>query len=349
MEFQERKTPSPPPHHLLQPFLDNYAFRVASLRSPSAHTFDVVKKARLSFLQSTLVGLRARSFMCVLLPFTLFFVYTTLVVLLCKKYGVDIPEETLSSSEFDYAVTVTPSLLLVFRLSRAAVRWWDSRTLYGAVIGLTRNLATRVCSSVAGQVPSKDVIVFLNALMLFACSLRSYLRKEDIKALDVKGVADEKTIEVMNAAKHKFLFALHKMRRDLRSAVGSGTRSQDLLIESCNDLIDQVGMSAGGLERINNTPLPMVYVAHLRTFLSLYLLYLPWTLLPTLGYYAILACAISSFVLLGVEGAASDVDSGAFKPDKPNHLDVDGLTIAIHDNVFQVMKEYVEGFEAKKK
>ena len=33
------------------------------------------------------------------------------------------------------------------------------------------------------------------------------------------------------------------------------------------------------------------------------------------------------------------------QPDKPNHLDVDGLTLALYGNIYQVMKEYIEGFD----
>mmetsp|Transcript_26205 Transcript_26205/g.52246 ORF Transcript_26205/g.52246 Transcript_26205/m.52246 type:complete len:348 (+) Transcript_26205:119-1162(+) len=344
MEFKERTAPPSPPHPLLLPYLESLEARNASVRQPSSGTFDVLK-SRHSYMKSTFVGLRARSFMCVLTPFLMFLSYTVVVVVLCETYAVQIPEETFSSSEFDYAVTVTLSLLLVFRLSRAAVRWWDSRTLYGAVIGITRNLATRVAAESAQEEPSQEVVEFFGTLMVFACSLRAYLRKETVLESDLAGIADAKTVAKLNASSHKFLTALHMTRRSLNYAIGRGTRSQDLCLDACMGLIDQMGMSAGGLERINNTPLPMVYVAHLRTFLSLYLLYLPWTLIPTLHYYAIIACGISSFVLLGVEGAASDVDGGAFKPDKPNHLDVDGLTLAIYSNVYTVMEEYVAGSE----
>ena len=206
--------------------------------------------------------------MCVLAPFLMFFSYTVVVVVLCETYAVQIPEETFSSSEFDYAVTVTLSLLLVFRLSRAAVRWWDSRTLYGAVIGITRNLATRVAAESAQEEPSEEVVEFFGSLMVFACSLRAYLRKETVLELDLAGIADAKTVAKLNASSHKFLTALHMTRRSLNSAIGRGTRSQDLCLDACMVLIDQMGMSAGGLERINNTPLPMVYVAHLRTVRS---------------------------------------------------------------------------------
>ena len=84
---------------------------------------------------------------------------------------------------------------------------------------------------------------------------------------DLAGIADAKTVANLNASSHKFLTSLHMARRALKRAVGAGTRSQDLCLEAGMGLLDQIGMSAGGLERINNTPLPMVYVAHLRTFL----------------------------------------------------------------------------------
>ena len=104
MEFGERSPCPPPPpatHPLLLPYLESLEARTASLRQPSSGTFDQVNKvraARHNFLRSTLVGLKARSFMCVLLPYFLFLTYAVVVVVLCEVYAVQIPEETFSSS-----------------------------------------------------------------------------------------------------------------------------------------------------------------------------------------------------------------------------------------------------------
>jgi hypothetical protein len=43
--------------------------------------------------------------------------------------------------------------------------------------------------------------------------------------------------------------------------------------------------------------------------------------------------AVSSFVFLGVEGAASDVDDGPFYQDRVNHVDVDGMVGRIMGDV----------------
>ena len=88
-------------------------------------------------------------------------------------------------------------------------------------------------------------------------------------------------------------------------------------------------------------------LARFRGFI--YLLWLPWTLLNEFGYYTIFIVALSSFVLLGVEAAAADVDEGPFMQDRPNHVDVDGLCLAIHRDISLCMKDYVSNLELQAK
>jgi putative membrane protein len=65
----------------------------------------------------------------------------------------------------------------------------------------------------------------------------------------------------------------------------------------------------GGMERIRATPLPLVYVAHLRTFLLCYLLFMPLVYISHWQWGTIPAMALVSFALLGVEGAAAECES----------------------------------------
>ena len=104
------------------------------------------------------------------------------------------------------------------------------------------------------------------------------------------------------------------------------------------DLIHGV---SGRMERIKNSLLPLVYMTHLRAFLVLYFLWLPWMLLDKFGCYTVPVCGVSAFVFFGVEGAASNVDDGPFSPDRPNHVDVDSLCINIQWDVQLCMEEYI--------
>ena len=94
-----------------------------------------------------------------------------------------------------------------------------------------------------------------------------------------------------------------------RSIALSQFRTQQLvsLEQQLNVLIDEVG----ALERIKATPLPLVYVTHLRTWLMLFLLTLPYFWEASLGYAMIPVECLAAFALLGLEGAAAEVGQRA--------------------------------------
>lgn len=106
------------------------------------------------------------------------------------------------------------------------------------------------------------------------------------------------------------------------------------LEEQLNVLIDEVG----AMERIKGTPLPMVYVTHLRTWLMLYLLTLPYFWAVPLGYVIIPVECLVAFALLGLEGAASEVEA-PFRGDRTNHLDMDSFCITVLSNILQQAKD----------
>ena len=59
----------------------------------------------------------------------------------------------------------------------------------------------------------------------------------------------------------------------------------------------------GGMARIKGTPLPIVYVSHLRTFLVISLLLYPYVWGREWGWGTIPIVALAAFCLLGIEAA----------------------------------------------
>lgn len=121
-----------------------------------------------------------------------------------------------------------------------------------------------------------------------------------------------------------------------RSIALSQFRTQQLvsLEQQLNVLIDEVG----ALERIKATPLPLVYVTHLRTWLMVYLLTMPYFWESSMGYALIPVVCMAAFALLGLEGAAAEVEA-PFLKHRTNHLDMDCFCLAVLSNVLQQAKE----------
>jgi ion channel-forming bestrophin family protein len=93
----------------------------------------------------------------------------------------------------------------------------------------------------------------------------------------------------------------------------------------------------GTMERIRATPLPAVYVAHLRTFLLLHLFMFPYVFGPVQKWATIPLTMITAFAFLGIEGASMEVEN-PFKKGRVNSLNMDAFAQALIQNIQQQTK-----------
>lgn len=92
----------------------------------------------------------------------------------------------------------------------------------------------------------------------------------------------------------------------------------------------------GGMERINNTPLPFVYVSHLRTFLLLYLVAVPLVFAEVWGWATVAVTPLVAFALIGIEVAAVDCERPMAH--RANHMPMDRFCIVVADNAVQTLR-----------
>src|SRR5439155_4793539 len=87
----------------------------------------------------------------------------------------------------------------------------------------------------------------------------------------------------------------------------------------------------GGCEKIRRTPLPFIYAALLKQILFLYLMTLPFVLVPLMGMLAPLVLMGVSLGMLGIEEAGVEIED-PFGLD-PNHLPLDQICASIARDV----------------
>ena len=111
------------------------------------------------------------------------------------------------------------------------------------------------------------------------------------------------------------------------------------LYRQLSQQIDVLNGAWGAMERIAATPLPFVYVVHLRTFLLLYLFL--WNLegIGNNGWKSTPALLAASWALLGIEAAAVECE----RPYQlhSNHLPLGKMCVVVAKNVVQTMKSMV--------
>ena len=268
-----------------------------------------------------------------------------------SKGGID-----FSSYEVFFALVLNSSLafLLVFRLNRSAERFWNARASWGTIVAHSRSIVSGVLVHSSPTTTSasttreelsryhRDEVVRWTAAFSVACM--HFIRgMSDIYPNTLLGILSEEQIHDMQKQNHPPLHASDQIRYHLKqlykvtdqtsiSIATSNTQILDTLEKNINGLI----LHVGALERIRATPLPLVYVSHLRTFLLLFLLSLPYVWENTLGYATIPIVGVTAFALLGLEGAAQEVES-PFLKHRTNHLSMDAYCLLLISNITQLV------------
>jgi len=244
-------------------------------------------------------------------------------------------------------------LLLVFRTNAAYDKFWEGRKLWGTLVVNIRNLAReihvgsplgseeiRVSEEISGSEEIREsaeskvakfrVIKLLNA---FAIATKLHLRQEPIDE-SLKALISEsealKLEQVSNPPLEITLWIGDYFHRQYRSQQIDSNRL-NLLTYALNSLIE--GLT--GCERINKTPIPLAYGIYLKRLILIYCLSLPFHFVRDLGLWTAVFVGIVSFVLLGVEEIAHEIEMPFGKD--PNDLPLDRICQDIIENTEAIM------------
>ena len=241
----------------------------------------------------------------------------------------------------------TLAFLLVFRLNRAASRYWSARHYWGDIVAQIRSFVGGVIVHGSHDRLHRDEAIRWTAA--FAIATMDLLRGEtDIRTDNYAGILFEKEINTLIVQSHPPLYAADQVRFHIKnvfcvdastsmSMSMSRTQEMDTLEQQLNTMI----WCGGGMERIKGTPLPMVYVSHLRTFLILNLITLPYIFGPSWGWVTIPIVALSGFAWMGIESAAMEVERPFYK-DRVNALNMDGFVLGLLSTIQQQIKNHAD-------
>jgi len=257
---------------------------------------------------------------------------------------------------------LTPvSFLLVFRLGRAAVRFWDSRSAIGKIVEICRTLAStalvgcrphpRYDPSMASTIRLKQHQLhlaenFIRWIAVFPMAAKNFLRPFEglqcCRSREVGEVLSAKDkAEFLGTGGDQFapILVLNRLRQLVYEVSSSYPQEKAALgaalFRQLNENLDTLTGAWGAMERINGTPLPFVYVVHLRTFMLLYLFLWHVQAIASSGWIALLPLLLTSWGLLGVEAAAVECE----RPFQwqGNHLALGRACIVVSNNLAQTM------------
>jgi ion channel-forming bestrophin family protein len=262
--------------------------------------------------------------------------YAILVAVLYQNFHftrISIPIAVLS------IVGTVLSLLLAFRSNQAYDRWWEARTLWGAIVNDSRTLARQVLSFTNNLYTGADDEYFreqfVKRQIAWSYSLGHSLRKMP-PLLGTERFLTREEIEFAKRYANKPVSLLELHAADLRMALQKGWINEYQQVEMDRTLT-RLCDAMGGCERIKNTVFPATYSLYIHFSMILFISLLPFGLIEYFGLMEVpLVLAIASSLLL-IEKMAIHLQD-PFE-NKPTDTPLTSIARTIERDLRQMLKE----------
>ena len=220
------------------------------------------------------------------------------------------------------------ALFLGVRDSAAYQRWWEGRTLWGAMINSSRSLARAAVAFLEGEDDARRelrrTIVLRHVAFVYA--LRARLRGQDaapdVRRFVAAGVADMALSRANppNALLNRTGTAIARAQRSGLLDTIQQAQLERVLVDISN--------AQGGMERLKTTPLPNQYRFFPALFTRVFCVLLPVGLVETLGWATPVGSTLAGLMFLAVLRIGDDL--------------VDPFANTIHDVPLDAMCRTIE-------
>lgn len=263
-------------------------------------------------------------------------VYTLIINILYYQYGLKNISIPLA---IPMVLGTVLSLLLAFRSNQAYDRWWEARTIWGAIVNDSRTLVRQLTSMMGNTNESEETRHFLDQFVkrqiAWNYALGQSLRKKDpLKGLD--RLLSRRELNYLARFDNIPAGLLQMHSRDLKYALQHEWVNPYQQVE-LDRTLTRLCDSMGKCERIKNTIFPATYSLYTHFAVIFFILLLPFAMIDSLGIVEVpLVAAISASFLLIEKMAINLQDPFENKP-----TDTPMTTIArrVERDLLQMMEE----------
>ncbi len=221
------------------------------------------------------------------------------------------------------------SLLLAFRTSQSYERWWEARTVWGAIVNDSRTFI-RLIKQFSPE-DGKTVKAFAERQMIWTYALGESLRKLPFSD-KVENYLSEHQIKAMNIPNA----LLDEHSRQIREMALSGELT-DFQQMQLNDMVTRLCDSMGKCERLKNTVFPRAYSLLLHTLIYVFAAVLPFGLDDSQLAVEIVITFLIPLVFIAIE-KTSIMMQDPFE-NRPVDTPVTSLAQTIEINIRQMIGE----------
>jgi putative membrane protein len=233
-------------------------------------------------------------------------------------------------------IGVALGLLLVFRTNASYDRYWEGRKLLGAMVNRTRDLARQAAAFVTDADRSTtaalaDITRYLSAFYLL--SMQTLRGADDLAPLGALVTEEERT--VLATVKARAPVVATRLSRRIEDLARAGVLAPHhvmLMDANVTSLIDYLG----GCERIARTPVPFAYAQHIKVFVLLFCLTIPFAIVDVMRGYTPFVAAILAFALMGIDEIGVEIEDPF--GDDPNDLPVDRIAETIRVGTGEILR-----------
>jgi len=234
-------------------------------------------------------------------------------------------------------------IIVAFRNQSSYARWWEARTLWGALVNNSRSWARQVTTVMMplSDAEAAELKVMQRRLVYheiaYVHALRQHLRGlepwEELVPLlseqELSELRDEKNVPLAIQQQMGVLLRQCQVRGWIDFA---HWRALDANLD---DLVD----AQGGAERIKNTPMPKQYDYFPQLFVQMYCMLLPLALVTAMGWFTPLGSTLVGFMFLALDKIGRDLED----PFENTIYDVPltAITTTIEVNLRQLLGETV--------
>lgn len=263
-------------------------------------------------------------------------IYTLLINILYYQYGL---REIAIPLAIPMVLGTVLSLLLAFRSNQAYDRWWEARTIWGAIVNDSRSLVRQLTSMINNSNETEEIRhfrdQFVRRQIAWNYALGQSLRKKDpLKGLD--RLLSRRELNFVSKFDNVPAGLLQMHSRDLRYALQHewiNTYQQVEMDKTLTRLCDAMGKC----ERIKNTIFPATYSLYTHFAVIFFIILLPFALIDSLGIVEVpLVAAISASFLL-IEKMAINLQD-PFE-NKPTDTPMTSIARKVERDLLQMLEE----------
>lgn len=232
-------------------------------------------------------------------------------------------------------IGLTLAIFLGFRNSTSYSRYWEARTLWGALLNETRSFVRQALTLTDASDDTAEAAVPAARLIAFVHALRHQLRGSDPTADLARLLAPEDCTR-LQAARFKPAMLLLMVGEWLRDRRRQG-RLDPMLAQAMEVPLGRLTEALGGCERIASTPIPFTYSVIIHRTIYLYCVLLPFGLVDAIGAMTPVVVAFIAYTFFALEALGAEIEEPFGTA--PNDLALDAMSRTIEATLREMMGE----------